>query len=50
MPISNILFLFAWYVISDPPRLLEEFAYDNITVKVFFDIMSNMTFEGVSVR
>ena len=34
---------------SDPPRTLEDFEYDNITVNILFDIISNMTFQGVSV-
>ncbi|XP_033640825.1 gamma-aminobutyric acid type B receptor subunit 1-like [Asterias rubens] len=32
----------------DPPRTLEDFEYDNITVNILFDIISNMTFQGVS--
>ncbi|XP_033640833.1 gamma-aminobutyric acid type B receptor subunit 1-like [Asterias rubens] len=32
----------------DPPRTLAEFDYDDVTVQILFDIISNMTFEGVS--
>ncbi|XP_071804599.1 gamma-aminobutyric acid type B receptor subunit 2-like [Asterias amurensis] len=32
----------------DPPKSIADFAYDRETVEILFDVISNMTFEGVS--
>ncbi|XP_033640832.1 gamma-aminobutyric acid type B receptor subunit 1-like [Asterias rubens] len=32
----------------DPPKQLEDFSYDEQTAQIFYDIISNLTFEGIS--
>ena len=48
MHTSRLIIMFQ-SIISDPPKSIADFAYDRETVEILFDVISNMTFEGVSV-